>query len=128
MSSKHIHVAVGIIKNAEGKILIAKRAKHQHQGGLWEFPGGKVEEGESALEALVREFKEEVNITIHSAAPFMMIKHDYGNKKVMLDIWISNHFSGEAYGNENQLINWVLPEKLGHYQFPEANREIVKAL
>lgn len=125
---KKVHVAVGVIKNANGHILITKRAAHQHQGNLWEFPGGKVEQDESVFEALVREFREEVNLIVHSAEPLLTVSHDYGDKQVLLDIWQSDNFSGEACGNENQPLAWVDPLELNNYSFPEANKAIVDKL
>lgn len=127
-SPKKIHVAVGVVINADGKILLSKRADHLHQGGLWEFPGGKVEAGESVFEALVREFQEEVNITIETAEPLMDIHHDYGDKYVVLDVWQSTQFTGEAKSNENQLIEWVLPNELNQYEFPKANELIIEKI
>ena len=127
-SKKIIHVAVGIVMNADNQILLAKRADHQHQGGLWEFPGGKVEQGESVMDALVREFKEEVNITITRAQAFMTISHDYGDKAVMLDVWLSREFTGDANGNENQPIAWVPVTELAGYDFPQANQAIIEKL
>jgi 8-oxo-dGTP diphosphatase len=128
MTTKTVHVAVGVVKNFQGEILLSKRAKHLHQGGLWEFPGGKVEQDESVFDALVREFQEEVNITITQAEPFMTIHHDYGDKQVLLDVWISTHFNGDARSNEDQLIAWVAPEKLSDYEFPKANQAIIEKL
>jgi len=126
--TKLIHVAVGIIKNTHDQILIAKRAENAHQGGLWEFPGGKVEEAESVFDALKREFEEEVSLEINSAEPFMEIHHDYGDKKVFLDIWLCNDFSGTACGAEGQLIEWVELDRIDRYAFPEANKAIIKRL
>jgi 8-oxo-dGTP diphosphatase len=125
---RQVHVAVGVVLNAQGEILLSKRADHLHQGGLWEFPGGKVEQGEQVIEALVREFQEEVNITIEHAEPFMTIAHDYGDKQVLLDVWLSSQFSGQASSNESQLIEWVLPQALSQYEFPKANAAIVEKL
>ena len=125
---KLVHVAVGVIKDAQNKILIAKRANDAHQGGLWEFPGGKVEPGESVLDALKREFKEEVNLDIHQAEPLMEIKHDYGDKVVLLDIYVSNDFSGTAIGVEGQTVKWVSVDQLSEYDFPEANQAIIQTL
>jgi 8-oxo-dGTP diphosphatase len=128
MTVKIVHVAVGVVKNTRGEILLSKRAKHLHQGGLWEFPGGKVEQDESVFDALVREFQEEVNIIITQAEPFMTINHDYGDKQVLLDVWTSTHFTGEARSNEDQLITWVAPAELNDYEFPKANQAIIEKL
>lgn len=85
MTIKIVNVAVGVIKK-NNAIFICKRADEQHQGGLWEFPGGKVEAGESVFVALKRELIEEVGLTIHSSSQLMVIEHDYGDKCVKLDV------------------------------------------
>lgn len=125
---KTVHVAVGVVQNAEGKVLIAKRADHQHQGGLWEFPGGKVEPGESVLQALIREFSEEVDLTLKTAEPLLTVNHDYSDKKVLLDVWLSRDFRGVAKGNEQQLIAWVAIDELDNYPVPAANQDIIAVL
>ncbi|GAA5317763.1 MAG: 8-oxo-dGTP diphosphatase MutT [Candidatus Pelagadaptatus aseana] len=128
MTVKYIHVVAAVIKNADGEILIAKRPDHTHQGGLWEFPGGKVDAGETAREALNRELREELAIDVRGAAPFMEIHHEYPDKSVFLDIWLVDQFAGEAVGNEGQPISWVLRSDLKHYAFPEANQPIIEKL
>lgn len=125
---KQIHVAVGVLMNTNDEILIAKRADHLHQGGLWEFPGGKVESGETTFQALVREFQEEVSITIRKAEPFVEIYHDYGDKKVFLDVWLSQDFQGAGEGLEGQEILWTSVKDLSSYSFPAANKKILEQL
>lgn len=125
---KLIHVAVGVIKNSQGQILIAKRADDAHQGGLWEFPGGKVEVGETLQQALVRELNEELAIEVTSCKPLIQIRHDYPDKSVLLDVCIVDDFVGEALGNEGQPIRWVESADLQRYEFPAANRVIVRAI
>jgi 8-oxo-dGTP diphosphatase len=126
--SKIVQVAVGVIKNSLGQILIAKRANDVHQGGLWEFPGGKVEAGESVLSALARELREELAIEVSSAQPLIQICHDYGDKSVQLDVCIVEEFTGTAVGNEGQPVRWVNALDLNDYEFPAANRPIITAL
>lgn len=122
-----LHVAVGVIRGGDGRILLTKRAKHAHQGGLWEFPGGKVETGESVQEALRRELLEEVGIQVQTLAPLIKISHDYGDRHVLLDVWNVTAFSGEAKPCEDQDMHWVTADDLESYSFPAANRPIVKA-
>ncbi|QIR13329.1 8-oxo-dGTP diphosphatase MutT [Shewanella aestuarii] len=122
---KRIHVAVGVIINQHQQILLAKRHGHLHQGGKWEFPGGKVEENETVTEALIRELKEEVNLDVVSSSPFMDISHNYPDKHVRLDIHLVTDFSNEAKGMEQQQIEWVPFSQLVDYDFPEANKPIV---
>ena len=127
MTTKIVNVAVGVIKK-NNAIFICKRADEQHQGGLWEFPGGKVEAGESVFAALKRELSEEVGITIHSSSQLMVIEHDYGDKCVKLDIHVVSNFSGEAHCAEGQPSEWVAINELSNYEFPAANAEIIEKI
>ena len=104
MSNTPIHVAVGVIFDNQkaDQILIAKRPQHLHQGGLWEFPGGKVSEDETVDQALERELLEELGITVIQSQPLMQVQHNYSDKQVFLDIWTVTQFSGEARGLEGQ--------------------------
>jgi 8-oxo-dGTP diphosphatase len=129
-----VHVVAAVIYNNvdSRQILIAKRPNHVHQGGLWEFPGGKVSDGETPSQALCRELLEELEISIINYKPLMQVFHDYQDKQVFLDIWSVTSFSGVAKGAEGQVCRWVtiadlLAENTG-YQFPEANRAILKKL
>ncbi|MCT8858873.1 8-oxo-dGTP diphosphatase MutT [Shewanella xiamenensis] len=126
--TKRIHVAVGIILNTDGQILLAKRPEHLHQGGKWEFPGGKVEQNETVTQALIRELKEEVALNVHSSEPFMALSYDYPDKQVLLDIHTVSDFTGEAQGLEGQQVVWVNKHELTHYDFPDANKPILAKL
>jgi len=126
--NKRVHVAVAVITDKDGRILIAKRPDGVHQGGLWEFPGGKVECGESLEAALNRELIEELGIELEACEPLLEIHHDYPDKSVLLDVWRVTAFIGQAYGREQQPIRWVAPEALADYRFPEANLPILKAI
>ncbi|GGE92892.1 8-oxo-dGTP diphosphatase MutT [Shewanella carassii] len=121
---KRVHVAVGVIKSGE-QILLAKRHGHLHQGGKWEFPGGKVETGETVTQALARELIEEVGLKVTGSTPFMLLSYDYPDKQVLLDIHLVTEFSGTAYGVEGQQVEWVHLEKLQEYTFPDANQPIL---
>lgn len=127
-AGKQVWVAVGVVENTQGEILIAKRPDHLHQGGKWEFPGGKVDAGETVEQALSRELKEEVALEVHSMQPLMQITHDYGDKQVLLDILWVDGFSGEAQGLEGQPVRWVAKTDLDSYQFPEANQPIIEKI
>ncbi|SEQ37896.1 MULTISPECIES: Nudix family hydrolase [Pseudomonas] len=122
-----VHVAAAVIRNPQSEILIAKRSKEQHQGGLWEFPGGKVEPGEDVQVALARELSEELGIQVEACRPLIQVCHDYTDKSVLLDVWEVTSFAGEAKGLEGQPLAWVRPRDLPDYEFPEANIPIVKA-
>lgn len=123
---KRILVAAAVIRRA-GKILIAQRPADKHQGGLWEFPGGKVESGEPLVEALRRELQEELGIVLRASRPLIRIRHDYPDKSVCLDVHEVTAFDGEAHGREGQPVRWVSPDELTAYQFPAANLPILAA-
>jgi mutator protein MutT len=124
---KRIHVAAAVIRDDAGKILIARRADTQHQGGLWEFPGGKVEADESVETALARELHEELGIVVDAARPLIKVRHDYPDKQVLLDVWEVSAFTGQPHGAEGQPLAWVTPRDLANYEFPAANQPIVAA-
>ena len=124
---KRVHVAAAVIRGSDGRILIARRADSQHQGGLWEFPGGKVEAGEAVEIALARELHEELGIVVTQARPLIKVCHDYVDKQVLLDVWEVDGFTGEPHGAEGQPLAWVTARELPQYDFPEANRPIVAA-
>ena len=128
MSSSVVHVAVGVIRNPQGDILIAKRPSHVHQGALWEFPGGKVEAGESLQLALQRELHEELDIDIVQSRPLIRIPHCYPDKQVLLDVWLVEAFNGVPHGKENQPIKWCPASELWDQPFPAANRPIIQAV
>lgn len=123
-----IHVAVAVIKNPRQEVLVALRRPDSHQGGLWEFPGGKVEEGESVFTALQREIQEELDLSINAAFPLIKISHDYGDKRVLLDVWQVTEFGGTAIGREGQQIQWLPPVDMQEQDFPAANRRIIDLL
>ena len=128
-----VHVAVGVIFNSQrDQILIAERPQQLHQGGLWEFPGGKVSSSETIQQALARELFEELGIYDIQAESLMHILHDYSDKRVYLDIWLISQFSGQAQGKEGQYCQWVNLQDLLHseseFQFPEANQAILEKL
>ncbi len=123
-----VQVAVGIVQHPNGSILIAKRKQGQHLAGLWEFPGGKVEEGETTEEALLRELREEVGISLDRCSPLIMLEHEYPEKKVVLDVYRVTEFSGEAKGMEGQEVAWVDVCDLEKYDFPEINKKIIERI
>lgn len=123
-----VHVAAAAVLDGQGRVMISRRPEHVHQGGLWEFPGGKIEGDESVRVALARELHEELGIEVTDARPLIRIHHDYPDKSVLLDVWCVDRFEGEAHGREGQPLQWVMPEDLSAYPFPAANRAIVNAV
>jgi 8-oxo-dGTP diphosphatase len=127
-----IQVVAGIIvKNTAGnerQVLLAKRNAKQHQGGLWEFPGGKVDTNEDHFSALQRELQEELGITIQNSQFFQEIKFDYSDKQVALNFYLISEYTGNEHGAEGQPLEWVRLSELKNYSFPEANQAIVDRL
>ena len=123
-----VRVAVGVILDSERNVLITRRASNAHQGGLWEFPGGKVEAGESLKEALTRELREELGIAIGRTSALLEVHHDYGDKAVLLEVHVVWEFSGEVLTLEDQPMAWVAPGELDRFSFPAANMPIVVAV
>jgi 8-oxo-dGTP diphosphatase len=121
-----LHVAVAVI--GAGDILIAQRPEGVHQGGFWEFPGGKVEPGETVVDALQRELMEELGIRALDCTPLMRIPYQYPDQSVLLDVWRVSRFEGEPCGREGQPLRRVAVNDLRAADFPAANRPIITAL
>ena len=124
-----VRVAVAVVRRGD-QVLIARRPLDRHQGGLLEFPGGKIEPGETVAEALVRELKEETGLMIDPATvkPLITIRHDYGDKQVALYVCECKSGKGEPVGREGQDIGWRQPRDLVPEEFPAANRPILQAI
>jgi 8-oxo-dGTP diphosphatase len=123
-----INVAAAAIFDSESRVLVTKRADHLHQGGLWEFPGGKCEPGESMRQALARELKEELGIMPLECEPLIRIKHDYGDRHLVLEFFRVTRYEGEARGLEGQPLKWLLPSEMAPNHFPAADRPVITAL
>ena len=126
--SRIIQVAVAVIVNEQQQVLVTLRPDHVHQGGLWEFPGGKLEQGETITQALTREITEELGIQIGDNQPLIQIQHDYPDKSVRLDVRRVSQFFGEPRGLEGQPVQWRDISSLDARDFPQANRAIIHAL
>ena len=127
MTKKRIHVAVAVIVRQQ-QLLIALRKPDQHLGGLWEFPGGKVELDETVLNALVREIDEELGIHIEDSQAFLKFEHDYPDKEVLLDVHWVEQFNGEPVGKEGQKIKWCHVADLDQHAFPDGSLPIIAEL
>jgi 8-oxo-dGTP diphosphatase len=125
--SNVIHVAVGVVMR-EQQYFLTKRLESAHQGGKWEFPGGKVENNETAAQALHRELQEEIAIDILSCQPLIEITHDYGDKKVCLAVYLVEHFQQEPIAQEGQKSGWFSLTELTELDFPAANKAIIDKL
>ncbi len=121
-----VHVAVAVISNAQREVLLTLRHPNSHQGGLWEFPGGKWEAGESLAAALRREILEELGVEVRRHEAMIQVEHDYGDKQVCLDVHHVTQYTGDPEPREGQPMRWVPISELHKYAFPEANQPIVK--
>lgn len=128
MEPSVVHVAVGVVVDAQGRILLARRHERAHQGGKWEFPGGKVEPGENVDDALRRELAEELDIRVRASQPLVRVPYDYGDKRVLLDVHRVGAYEGQPRGLEGQPLRWVPPGELCHWTLPPANRPITAVL
>ena len=103
----HFHVAAGILRDASGRILITERVAGGPFHGMWEFPGGKIGDSETAEDALSRELAEELGITVTDARPFMELHHEYPDRIVDLEFFLVSEWQGEPAGLEGQGIRWL---------------------
>lgn len=125
--TNRVDVAVGVIIK-DGSVLIAQRPKHLHQGDKWEFPGGKVEAGESTESALVRELSEELGIDVTEHQSWFSLQYDYPDKQVNLHMSTVKGFTGVPIGKEGQPLIWAPFNTLNLYTFPDANVPIIEKL
>ncbi|MBO1256431.1 8-oxo-dGTP diphosphatase MutT [Alteromonas sp. 5E99-2] len=123
----HVNVAVGVVVKDQA-VFVCKRAADAHQGNLWEFPGGKIEAGESPEQGLARELFEEIDIRIQDAQELITLTHDYGDKQVRLHVYKVESFTGEAKGKEGQPSEWRAISLLQYNDFPAANKPIIDGL
>jgi len=123
-----VEVVAGVIQDARGRILLARRTAGRDLAGLWEFPGGKREPGESAEAALVRELHEELGIDVEVGPAVITVPQVYPHKRLRLDVRRVRDWRGAARGREGQALAWVPPHKLASYAMPPADRPVVAAL
>ncbi len=125
-----MQVAVAIIVDDEQRILITRRPLHApYGGGLWEFPGGKLEQDEAPQSALVREVKEEVGLDVHGYDFLGEIRPAYAYHSLVLLVYCVRAFSGKAEALEMQMdLRWVNVDRLQDFDFPEANQQIMKLI
>jgi 8-oxo-dGTP diphosphatase len=129
-SRKILLVAACALIDADGRILLAQRPKGKSLEGLWEFPGGKVEPGESPEETLVRELKEELGIETRIAclAPLTFASHAYEDFHLLMPLYACRRFEGSPRGMEGQAIKWVRPGNLRDYPMPPADEPLIPML
>jgi len=125
---KHLQVAVGIIRNASRQIFLAQRAATSYMANKWEFPGGKIEQDESAEQALKRELMEETGIDVTAATAIGQADHSYDDLRVTLHFFLVEKWQGEPWGREGQPQRWVAQRDLVADEFPAANHALIARL
>ncbi len=123
-----IEVVAGVITDKRGRILLSRRTPNRDMPGLWEFPGGKREQGETPEAALVRELDEELGIRVTVGPPLMTVPQAYPGKRLTLDVRHVAQWTGTPRGREGQALAWVAPEALARYSMPPADLPVVAAL
>lgn len=128
--AKTLLVAAAALIDADGRVLIAKRPEGKSMAGLWEFPGGKVNEGELPETALVRELDEELGIDITETclAPFTFASHAYDDFHLLMPLYLCRIWKGQPTPQEGQELKWVQPVRLGDYPMPPADVPLVALL
>ena len=126
----HIHVVAAIIWKREDPrlLLIAQRQKGKHLQDHWEFPGGKLEAGESRWQALQRELEEEICIKPTRGKPYMQVYYRYPERNVLLDVWIVEDYAGKVAAGEQQSLRWIEVAQIDDYHYPPADGPIIEAI
>ena len=124
------YVAAGVLVDKNEKILIAKRPQGKHMAGLWEFPGGKAEEGEVPEVALVRELKEELGIQTSAGCllPLTFLSHRYDEFHLIMYVFVIRRWNGDIKGVEGQQLKWIEKNHLSKYEMPDANMPLIGAV
>ncbi|MBW9114539.1 8-oxo-dGTP diphosphatase MutT [Rhizobium cauense] len=123
-------VAACALIDSDGRILLAQRPVGKSLAGLWEFPGGKVEPGETPEESLVRELHEELGITTKVAclAPLSFASHTYEKFHLLMPLYVCRRYEGIPHGREGQALKWVKPQALRDYPMPPADEPLIPIL
>ncbi|MDB5171852.1 MAG: hypothetical protein JWO87_3713 [Phycisphaerales bacterium] len=124
---KRLDVVIAVI-HASGKVLICQRRKDDSFGGYWEFPGGKLERGETPTQCLARELREELAIEVDATETFPPIEHDYSTARVRLLPYLCTLISGEPRPLAAQQLEWVESPRLRDYRFPSANAVLIEQI
>ncbi len=122
-------VAVAMV-DVDGRILLGQRPAHKHLGGLWEFPGGKVEPGETPEAALIRELHEELGVDIRASclAPLTFVSHSYERFHLLMPLYVCRQWKGKVTPKENQALAWVPANRLRDYPMPPADLPLIPFL
>ena len=123
-------VATVALIDVDGRVLLAERPAGKHLAGMWEFPGGKVKDGETPEAALIRELDEELGISVHESclAPFTFASHSYENFHLLMPLYVCRKWQGIVVARESQRLKWVRPAQLADYPMPPADKPLVAML
>ncbi|UGB38972.1 (deoxy)nucleoside triphosphate pyrophosphohydrolase [Frateuria soli] len=125
-----MHVVAGVLIDPAGRVLLAQRPPGKHLAGMWEFPGGKLDLGESPLHGLLRELREELDIAVDlaSAAPLVQVPWNYGERALLLDAWRLIAWQGTPRSVEGQALRWILPRNVDPETLAPADRVILRSV
>lgn len=127
-STPAMHVMAGVLRRDDGRVLLAQRPASKHLAGMWEFPGGKIEPGETPEAALARELDEEIGILVRHATPLIQVPHRSVGLALVLDAWVVDSWDGEPRSREGQAMQWLLPPQIDPAILAPADGPILQAL
>ena len=125
---RQTYVAAGILRDSDGRVLVTERIGDHSFAGLWEFPGGKIEDGEESISALGRELGEELGIEIVDQSLFMSLDHEYADRSVSIDFYLIEKWRNTPEGRDGQALMWILPEELAEEFLLPADAPVIEAL
>jgi len=124
--TRNLTVVAAVIRDGDGRVLLTRRPDDRHMGGLWEFPGGKVDDGEAPADALVRELHEELGVAASIGHPITFAVHEEPGLRILLLFYAARILDGEPQGKEGQAVAWVPVAELASYPTPPADAELVR--
>ncbi len=127
-STSAVHVMAGLLLDGDGKVLLAQRPVGKRLAGMWEFPGGKIEPGETPEAALARELDEEIGVIVRHATPLIQVPGQADGRELLLDAWVVAQWDGVPRSREGQALQWLLPTQIDPVILSPADRPILQAL
>ncbi len=121
-------MVAGVLRTQAGCVLLAQRPADKDLAGGWEFPGGKLEAGETRFEGLARELKEELGIELEEARPLICLRHAYPDRRILLDVWLVTAYRGKPQGLDGQALRWCPQAELRDAQLLPADGPVIEAV